>query len=187
MKSMLRKALIVACIVFSGVMLSLFWPTPLMATAEPGQATELERLMYYFVHIRSLSSEALKRERAQQEQALAEHKSAESRFKVALLLSLPTASKRDKARALELLRDSQRAEQTAPTPASSLAHILLTMLTERPPDGPVAVHKNRRLPRCEEQLQVERRNVQKLQTQIEELKELEKTLIERDGTTQQGT
>ena len=184
---MVRKVLIVACMVFCGVMLSLAWPTRLMATAEQARATELERLVQYFVHIRSLPSEAMQRERAQQEQALAEHKSAESRFKVALLLSLPTASRRDKARALELLRDSLRAEQTAPTPVSNLAHVLLTLLTERSDNSQVSVPKSRRLPRCEEQLQVERQNVQKLQKQIEELKNLEKTLIERDGTTQKGT
>lgn len=187
MKSMLRKVLIMACMVCSGVVLSLFSPTSLMATAEQARATEFERLMQYFVHIRSLPSEAVQRERAQQEQALAEHKSAESRFKVALLLSLPTASTRDKARALELLRDSLRAEQMPPTPVSDLAHVLLTLLMERPDHSRASASKSRRAPRCEEQLQVERRNVQKLQKQIEELKDLEKTLIERDDTTQKGT
>lgn len=177
----------IACIICAGVMLHLARPTRLMATAEQPRATELEQLMQYFVHIRSLPAEALQRERAQQEQALTEYKSVESRFKVALLLSLPTASTRDQTRALELLRDYLRAEQTASLPARGLAHVLLTLLTERSAPGPVAVPKNRRMSRCEEQLQAERRNTEKLQKQIEELKDLEKTLIERDGTTQKGT
>lgn len=184
---MLRKALLIACMVCAGVMLSLCWPPPLWTSAEQTPATELDRLLQYFVYIRSLPAAALQRERDQQEQELAQRKSAESRLKVALLLSLPGASPRDHERALELLRDYVRAEPIVPARANRLAQVLLTLLTERTAPSLAPLPKNRRLPRCEEQLLIERGNVQKLQKQIDELKNLEKTLLERDGTTNKGT
>ena len=187
MKRMLWKVLLIVGILAFGVGADTPWPTCALTTSPQSQAAELERLLQYFVYIRALPPQTVQRERAQQMQVLAQQKSAESRLKVALLLSLPSASPQDKARGLELLREYLRAEQITPNPVRDLAYMLLTLLTDRAEPDLVPAGKKRRGVRCEEQLQVEYKSVQKLRKQIEELKNLEKTLLERDGTTQKGT
>lgn len=134
----------------------------------PGQAllvSEAESLLLYHEYLRKLSGADLNREQEQARRALARSNSDFSRVRLAMLLSLPTASFRDDGRSLGLLEPMLK-EGAADNEMRALAQLLYVLISERR--------------RIEERLKDEQRKTEGLQQKLDALKSIEKSLLERD-------
>lgn len=135
---------------------------------KPGQVflvSEAESLLLYHEYLRKLSGAALNREHEEVKRALARSNSDFSRVRLALLLSLPTASFRDDGRAVGLL-EPLLAGSAAADEMQALARLLHAQISERR--------------RIEERLKDEQRKTEGLQQKLDALQSIEKSLLERE-------
>jgi len=137
------------------------WPIPDLpgCTSEARQVIEL---VGYAQRIATMTAEQQRREYRRSNQAFAKDQGATSRMRLALLLATPGASVQDAARAASLLQPLASSGDAA-SPLHSLARLLYGQLNER----------------VSEQ---QRANL--MQKQLEALKDLERTMIERGQDNQ---
>jgi len=213
--------------------------------AQPGRviervdAAEVQRIVQYFGHVKTLSREALRREYAQQEAAFAHDRSDENRLRLAFLLGLPETDFSNPASALDLLQDYLNESEAHQGPFREIATLLYVYIqsnkqhamyaslftrlqeelrsTERQlmaqqqlsqklqdeleAQRALAAALSKQLQEAlsererhvlaqqqlSKKLQDERKQVKKLQDQIERIKDIEKSLIEREQTGNKGT
>ena len=120
------------------------------------------QLISYAQRVATMTAEQQRREYSLSNQAFARDKDAMSRMRLALLLATPGAGVQDAARATSLLEPMARTG-SATSPLHALARLLYRQLNER-------VNEQRRAKLMREQL--------------EALKDLERTMIERGQDAQ---
>jgi hypothetical protein len=130
-------------------------PAPSVQAAPP-PAINAEGLLHYFQQIRNLPAGELGREHELVRRAYDEGRSDFNRIRLAMVLSLPTSAVNDEARALELLEPVMRNSKSS---LHGLALLMGTYLQEQ-----------RRLGS----------SVQGMRQKLEDLKSLERSLIERE-------
>ena len=175
-------------------------PAPPRRVLERVEPNEGERFFQYFAYIRSLPPEALRREYAQQEVAFAQSRSEEDRLRLALLLSLPETAFGNRLYALELLQAYLNELEQQHTRFLDIAVFLVTFIHSKKQDNAyeslakrlqeALSEKERQLASQQElnkKLQDERKNVKRLQEKIEKIKDIEKSLIEREHKDNKGT
>jgi len=126
----------------------------------PGSAPEERQvieLISYAQRVATMTAEQQRREYGVSNQTFARDKDAMSRLRLALLLATPGASIQDAARAASLLEPMARPNDAA-SPLHALARLLYVQLSERVS---------------------ERKRADQMREQLEALKELERTMIER--------
>ena len=132
------------------------WHVPDLSGSKP-EARQVIDLIGYAQRIATMTAEQQRREYRLSNQAFAKDQGAMSRMRLALLLATPGASVQDAARAASLLQPLARSGDAA-SPLHALAGLIYGQLNER----------------VSEQ---QRANL--MQKQLEALKELERTMIER--------
>jgi hypothetical protein len=120
---------------------------------------ELDRLLLYFDSIKRLAGRDLTRELGSARQAYDENKSDYNRARFALLLSMPGASFRDEAKAIELLEPLVKDARAEQSPLRGLANLVYQLIAEQ-----------RR----------QERNARGLQEKLDALRTLERSLNERE-------
>jgi len=125
---------------------------PPVAPVVERPASDSEKLLMYFGHVRKLSAAGLAKEYETVRQHRAQTTSDSNRVRYAIVLSVPGSAFRDDARALEALEPLLRKPDAA---LHSLAFMVSTQIEEQ-------------------------RRAQGLYQKLEALKSLEKSLIERD-------
>jgi len=132
------------------------WRIPDLSGSKP-EARQVVELIGYAQRIATMTAEQQRREYSTSNQAFARDQGAMSRMRLALLLATPGASVQDPARAASLLEPLARSSDAA-SPLHALAGLLYGQLNERAS---------------------ERKRADQMREQLEALKELERTMIER--------
>jgi len=147
---------------------TLEWPRGWAVDGCAGGACDdsLPGVLRYAEHVRTLDADAQRGEYQRMKQRYARDDSTANRFRLALLLSLPGAPFRSDARARELLRGYMQDNDDA-SAYHHLAVFLLRTLDERQ-----AVERT---------AEAERRQVELLRKQVEELKAIERRLNRRNA------
>jgi hypothetical protein len=131
-------------------------PAP-WAQAEPAEpAANVDGLLAYFQHVRKMSGGELAREQQAAQRAYDRNRSDYARMRLAIVLTLPGAAPNDQTRALELVAPVARNRQSR---LQGMAFMMETYLRE--------------LRRIDAE-------AQGMQQKLEQLKSLERSLIERD-------
>ncbi len=131
-------------------------PAPWVQAERPQPATNTESLLLYFQHIKRMPTAELGREHDAARRAYTRGRSDFNRVRLAMVLSVPNTAVNDDTQALELLEPLMKNSRAA---LHSLALLMGTYLQEqRRLDG----------------------SVQGLQRKLDELKSLERSLIERE-------
>jgi hypothetical protein len=120
------------------------------------------RLIHYAQRISTMTVEQQRREYGASNQAFTREKDTMSRMQLALLLATPGASFRDAARAASLL-EPVAAQGDASSPMRSLARLLYAQLNENAS---------------------EQKRANQMREQLEALKEVERTIMERGQESQ---
>lgn len=245
MKPDLTPRVLLLCLVLLGGAVPQATPGPAVAGLErapAASATPAERFFHYFHHVRTLSPDALRQERARQDRAFTEDRSPENRLRLALVLSLP-GQESNRPYALDLLQRYLWAPEPASADFVDVAAFLVTFIQDTappPPPPPLAdpqlkhlqtelqekerllAAQQQRIKKLQEELdaqrsiqatlskqvqdtlrgkerqqtmvqqlnkklQDERRNVKRLQDKIEKIKDIEKSLMDRERTDNKGT
>jgi len=131
-------------------------PAPRIQAESPQPATDTESLLLYFRHIRKMPAAELGREHDAVRRAYDQARSDFNRVRLAMVLSVPNTAVSADSRALELLEPLMKDSRAA---LHSLALLMGTYLQER-----------RRLDG----------SAQGLQRKLDQLKSLERSLIERE-------
>lgn len=124
---------ILCYVIIAGMVSGMVCP-PYVVAAPPVQlaqgsgAGEVERLFEYYAGLRSLSGEALQRERSEQEQAFAQNRSHFDRLRLVCVLSVLNATGGEIARAVALLHDYFQDQEPQPTSLQALATLLWQVL-----------------------------------------------------------
>lgn len=122
-------------------------------------ASELDEALRYLQRIKKLNSAELSKEYEHASQAFSHTKTDLSRVQYALLLSLPNASFRDDAAALNLLKEWSKENKVAPSGLRALGSLLATLL---------------------EEIREKDKRADVLQKKLDALKSMEKNLMQRD-------
>jgi hypothetical protein len=135
-------------------------PAPPPAPVTPAPRSEVELLLEYFQRARELSGTELAREQERARSSFQRTGSDYDRMRLAMMLALPNAAGADEARALELLEPMVKNRSAALHP---LAYMMSAF-----------VHEQRRIVT----------NAQAMQRKLDQLRSLERTLIEREQAGQ---
>lgn len=98
---------------------------------DPAMQASLDDLLHYFVYAQSLSSDILQQEYRQKNQAFLLQPTAESRLKLAFLLSIPGTPFFDLARAQGMLQEYLSVPEEPPTPLRHLTSLVFTTVASR--------------------------------------------------------
>ena len=139
----------------------------------PQKGADAVELLGYFQRIRSMTAEELGSEYALVSQAFAKQKSDAGRLRLAMLLSLPHASFRDDARAVQLAEEVQNAKPADGAPAKQFAGVLVSVVNEQR-------RQEERYQKLGQKLKDEEKRGEALQQKLEALKTIEKNLINRE-------
>jgi hypothetical protein len=129
----------------------------------------------YFRHINALYPEDLRREFRSTAEAFSRDQSPVNRFRLILLLIVPTAEFRNDARALDLITDYLRYSSRSDDGLINLAFLLQSMLNERQSE---ALRRHQTEDRLKEQQKHEAALQQQLKKQVEAYQKLEQKLVE---------
>ncbi len=137
------------------------WHVPDLSGSKP-EARQVIDLIGYAQRIATMTAEQQRREYSLDNQAFARNQGAMSRMRLALLLATPGASVQDAARATRLIEPLARSGDAA-SPLHALAGLLYGQLNERVS---------------------EQKRADQMRQQLEALKNLERTMIERGQDAQ---
>lgn len=140
------------------------------------EARQAMQLIDYAQRVAAMTAEQQRREYGASYQAYAKNKDANSRIRLALLLGAPGASVQDAARAASLL-EPMAAPGGAASPLRSLARLLYAQFKERAREQGHASQMRDQI----EALKVADRTMRK---QLEELRELERSILQREQESQ---
>ena len=156
---MIRKALLLAV----GLLLAgcAALRNPILPGGEP-EERQVIQLIGYAQRVAAMTAEQQRREYGAGNQAFARDKDTNSRMRLALLLATPGASVHDAARAASLL-EPIAANGEASSPMRALARLLQAQLNETAS---------------------EQRRASQMREQLDALKEVERTLMERGQESQ---
>ena len=129
----------------------------------------------YFSRIRGLQSEDLSREHAAAVLALAKQKTAPNRIKLAFLLCLPNAAFRDDVRASALLAEVLD-DKKANASLGNLAELLIYQISEQK-------RQEERYQKANQSLKDEQKRADQLEQKLDALKNIEKSIIQRESKT----
>jgi uncharacterized protein YceK len=143
--------------------------------------TELEdyqviQLINYSQRVAAMTAEQQRHEYSASIQAYAEHKDVKGRIRLALLLATPGASVQDTARAAGLL-EPLTAPNDAASPLRSFARLLYAQLNER-------ANEQKYASQMHDQIQALKEADRTMRKQLEELKELERSILQRERESQ---
>ena len=134
------------------------------------------QLINYSQRVAAMTAEQQRREYSASDQAYAEDKDANNRMRLALLLATPGASVQDTARATSLL-EPIAAPNGAASPLRSFARLLYAQLNER-------ANEQRYASQLRNQIQALTEADRTMRKQLEELKELERSILQRERESQ---
>lgn len=130
---------------------------PIVLTTE--SVSDLDEVLRYFQRIKKLNNAELSREYEHVSQSFSHTKADLSRVQYALLLSLPNASFRDDAAALNLLKEWSKENKTTPSGLRIFGGLLASLL---------------------EEIREKDKRAEVLQKKLDALKSMEKNLMQRD-------
>jgi len=134
------------------------------------------QLINYSQRVAAMTAEQQRREYSASDQAYTEDKDANNRIRLALLLATPGASVQDIARAASLL-EPIAAPNGAASPLRSFARLLYAQLNER-------ANEQRYASQMRNQIQALTEADSTMRKQLEELKELERSILQRERESQ---
>jgi len=134
------------------------------------------QLINYSQRVAAMTAEQQRREYSASDQAYANDKDAKNRIRLALLLATPGSSVQDTARAASLL-EAIAAPNGAASPLRSFARLLYAQLNER-------ANEQRYASQMRNQIQALTEADRTMRKQLEELKELERSILRRERESQ---
>ena len=167
-------------------------PAPSVQADGPQSASSMESVLLYFQHIKQIPAADLGREHDAARRAYAQERSDINRVRLAMVLSLPNTAVRDRNQALELLEPPMKDPRA---PLHGIATLIGTYLQEqRRLDGSMqdlqrkldqltsvyAQEQRRHEGNMQELQRRHESNVQEMQKKLDQLKSLERSLIERE-------
>lgn len=158
-------------------------PAPAAEPIPGPTPSELEILIQYYAGLRRLTPSALAKEQDSLRQQIVSAPTAQNRMQMALVLSLPNNPNRDYGRALSALDPIAKEAASAQGNGSALPHFALILqgmiLDNRRLDA-----ENKRLDETlqntNSKLKDEQRQSELLQQKLDQLKSIEKGLLERN-------
>lgn len=153
-------------------------PVATMIPAPPG-----ESLLEYAGRFADMSSEMQKKELSQLAQNSTRNRNDfNSRMKAALVYALPGSRVRDTGKAQILLDDLLR-EKTLDSEKRALADILKDLLAENNKYAQKTHDEQKRADTLQQKLEASQQRADALQQKLDDLKSIEKTMIDRDAGT----
>lgn len=145
------------------------------ASVSTRKDAETIETLRYFSRIRGLQSEELSREHAAAILVLTKQKTATNRIKLAFLLCLPNANFRDDARASALLAEvlDDKKENVS---LGNLAALLIYQISEQK-------RQDERYQKANQSLKDEQKRADQLEQKLDALKNIEKSIIQRESKT----
>jgi hypothetical protein len=158
-------------------------PTPIVAPIPEAPPSDLEMLIQYYAGLRRLTPAALAKEQDNLRQQLGTAPTAHNRMQMALVLSMPNNPNRDYGRALSVLDPIAKEAGNTPSNGSGLPHFAL-ILQGMILDNRRLEAENKRLDETLQntnlKLKDEQRQSELLQQKLDQLKSIEKGLLERN-------
>lgn len=158
-------------------------PTPTAAPIPEPPPSDLEILIQYYAGLRRLTPTALAKEQDNLRQQVVTAPTAHNRMQMALVLSLPNNPNRDYGRALSVLDPIAKEAGNTASNGSSLPHFAL-ILQGMILDNRRMEAENKRLDETlqntNSKLKDEQRQSELLQQKLDQLKSIEKGLLERN-------
>jgi hypothetical protein len=165
-------------------------PTPSAAPIPQPPPNDLEILIQYYAGLRRLTPAALIKEQDNLRQQLVTAPTAQNRMQLALVLSMPNNPNRDYSRALSVLDPIAKEAGNTPASGSALPHFALILQGMILDNRRLEVENKRldeTLQNTNSKLKDEQRQSELLQQKLDQLKSIEKGLLERNLPKQPAT